>query len=109
MMGLRRHHLDVVEALAGHVAGRLVLVDVRERVERLRGYAPGSRHVPFGELHRRLDELPRTQPIAFVCQTGRRSSIAATAARRSGLDARTVTGGMDAWERRGFALERRPI
>ena len=107
-MVLRRHRLDVVEALAGHVAGRLLLIDVRERVEWLRGYAPGSLHVPFGELHRRLCELPSEQPIAFVCQTGRRSSIAATAARRAGLDARTVTGGMDAWERRGFALERPP-
>ena len=95
----RKHTMDVVEALAGHKAGRLVLVDVREDSERARGFVPGSRHLPLSQLKQRLSELPTDRPVAFICQTGRRSAMAATAARRAGLNGHNVTGGMTAWER----------
>ena len=98
----RNHTMDVVEALAGLQAGRLALVDVREDAERERGFVPGSQHLPLGQLKRRLGELPADRPVAFICQSGRRSAMAATAARRAGLDARNVAGGMTAWERHGL-------
>ena len=98
----RSRTMDVVEALAGHKAGRLILVDVREAGERARGFAPGSRHLPLGQLKQRLRELPTDRPVAFICQSGRRSAMAATAARRAGLDAHNVSGGMSAWERHGL-------
>jgi rhodanese-related sulfurtransferase len=103
----RQHTMAVVEALAGHKAGRLVLVDVREDAERARGFAPGSRHLPLGQLKQRLGELPTDQPVAFICQSGRRSAMAATAARRAGLDAHNVSGGMTAWERHGLDTDGR--
>ena len=102
----RKHTMDVVEALAGHKAGRLVLVDVREDGERARGFAPGSRHLPLGQLKLRLSELPADRPVAFICQSGRRSAMAATAARRAGLDAHNGAGGMTAWERHNLETER---
>ena len=45
------------------------------------------------------------RPIAFICQSGRRSAMAATAARRAGLDAHDVSGGMTAWERQGLDVD----
>lgn len=101
----RRNTLDVIEALAGHRAGRLVLVDVREDAERARGFASGSRHLPLSQLKRRLGELPTDRPVAFICQRGRRSAMAATAARRAGVDAHNVAGGMTAWERHGLEID----
>jgi rhodanese-related sulfurtransferase len=106
MLFKRKHTMDVVEAQAGQQAGRLVLVDVREDAERTRGFAPGSRHLPLGQLKQRLGELPADGPVAFICQSGRRSAMAATAARRAGLDAHNVAGGMTAWERQGLDLTR---
>ena len=97
--------MDVVEALAGHRAGRLVLVDVREDSERARGFVPDPRHLPLGELTQRLGELPADRPVAFICQSGRRSAMATTAARRAGLDAHNVEGGMNAWERQGLDID----
>jgi len=99
-----KHTIDVIEALAGHRAGRLVLVDVREDHERVRGFAAGSLHLPLGQLKQRLGELPADPPVAFICHSGRRSAMAATAARRAGLDARTVAGGMSAWQREGLEI-----
>jgi rhodanese-related sulfurtransferase len=101
----RKPTMDVIEALAGLKAGRLVLVDVREASERARGFAPGSQHLPLGQLKRRLRELPTDRPVAFICQTGRRSAMAATAARRAGVDAHNVAGGMIAWERHNLETE----
>jgi rhodanese-related sulfurtransferase len=102
----RKRTMNVVEALAGLQAGRLLLVDVREERERARGFAPGSRHLPFSRLKRRLGELPTDRAVAFICQSGRRSAMAATAARRAGLDAHNVVGGMTAWERHGLETEK---
>jgi rhodanese-related sulfurtransferase len=102
----RRYAIDVVAALAGNASGRLLLVDVREASERARGYPPGSRHVPLAQLRHRLLELPSDRPVAFICQSGRRSAMALTAARRAGLDAHHVAGGMNAWEREGLAVDR---
>lgn len=100
--GFRRHSIDVVEASDAHAAGRLVLVDVREQSERAHGFVPGSLHLPLGELRARLPELPPDRQVAFICETGRRSSMATTAARRAGLDAINVDGGMSAWVRKGL-------
>jgi rhodanese-related sulfurtransferase len=102
----RQNTIDVVEALDGLRAGRLVLVDVREAGERARAYAPGSQHLPLTELKQRLGSLPAGRQVAFICRTGRRSAMAATAARRAGLDAHNVQGGMNAWEHRGLETAR---
>lgn len=105
LSGFKRNHtMGVADALAGHEGGRLVLVDVREDTERAHGFAPGSRHLPLSELKPRLGELPTDRPVAFVCQSGRRSAMATTAARRAGLDAHSVSGGMTAWQRQGLDM-----
>ena len=80
-------------------AGRLVLFDVREGRERAQRFVPGSKHLPLGQVEARLHELPRDTPLAFICETGRRSALATATARRHGYDARNVKGGMAAWTR----------
>ena len=102
---MRRRTMDVVEARDRQKAGRLLLVDVREDSERARGFAPGSWHLPLSQLKQRLRELPTERPVAFICQSDRRSAMAATAARRAGLDAHNVAGGMTAWERHNLETE----
>jgi rhodanese-related sulfurtransferase len=103
----RKRTIDIVEVTAGLKAGRLILVDVREESERARGFVPGSQHLPLSQLKRRLSELPAGRPLAFICQSGRRSAMASTAARRAGIDAYNVAGGMTAWERHHLETDRR--
>ncbi len=99
--------IDVADAQARAAAGELLLVDVREPDERADGHPPGSLHIPLGELKGRLAELPADRPLAFVCRSGRRSAMAAAAARKAGLRAANVDGGMIAWERHGLDTEKR--
>ena len=97
MFGSRKHTMDLSRTLLEMRARRLVLYDVREGPERATSFIPGSRHLPLGQLKGRLHELPLDKSVAFICQSGRRSAMAATAARRAGLDAHNVAGGMNAW------------
>lgn len=59
------------------------------------------------ELLRRIDEIPEDRPIATICGSGYRSSVAASVLRSRGRRiAANVLGGMTAWIAAGLPLER---
>jgi adenylyltransferase/sulfurtransferase len=76
------------------------VVDVREANEWEAGHIEGARHIPLGELSRRLRELPGDSDIVIYCQSGGRSSRALEIVRQAGFArARHLTGGYAAWSR----------
>jgi hydroxyacylglutathione hydrolase len=99
-----------VDQLASRIAGgddeRPVIVDVRQLDEYARAHVPGSWHISGGTLPDRLDELPRDRPIATICASGYRASVAASILRRAGFsDVSWVAEGLPAWEARGHPVE----
>ena len=89
-------------------AGELALVDVREAAEWDAGRAPEAVRVPLTELDERWDDVAAAaggRPVAFVCRVGQRSALATLLARRHGLEAVNVAGGMAAWAAAGLPLE----
>jgi rhodanese-related sulfurtransferase len=95
--------IDLV-AFAATQAGGAVVVDVREPTECLAGHVPGARLIPMGQLASRLDELPRTEPVYLICQSGNRSSSMAAFLERAGFDVRSVSGGTAGWAAAGRPL-----
>lgn len=84
----------------------LTVLDVRTESEWARGHIPGALHVHGGTLQDRIDEIPRDQPIAVVCGSGYRASIASSLLERAGLDdISNVIGGMSAWKAAGLPTE----
>lgn len=81
-----------------------VLVDVREPHEWQAGHAPKARHIPLGQLERRLGELPPGRPLVTVCRSGARSSRAAALLAGQGRAVSNVSGGMHAWSRAGLPV-----
>ncbi|HYB52760.1 MAG TPA: MBL fold metallo-hydrolase [Thermoanaerobaculia bacterium] len=73
------------------------VVDVRRPPEWQSGHIEGAFHVPLAELARRAAELPSETPLAIICASGYRSSIASSVLEREGLRASNVVGGMNAW------------
>ncbi len=68
-----------------------VVLDVRRRLEWEKGHLPGSVHIPLHELAGRMDEIP--EGVVWVhCQSGYRSSIAASLLARAGRDVVHVDG-----------------
>jgi rhodanese-related sulfurtransferase len=88
---------------------RVLVVDVREAEEiaKSRTRFPGALEIPAHELFVRRDELPLEQvdSVVAVSNTGERSQIAAyTLSLLGAKDARSLTGGLEAWAARGMPL-----
>jgi rhodanese-related sulfurtransferase len=74
------------------------VLDVREDSEWHEGHIPGAIHIPFHQILSRLDEVPSNKPVATICTSGVRSSIAASILKAHGFEPVNITGGMDAWK-----------
>ncbi|MGH9475552.1 MAG: MBL fold metallo-hydrolase [Terriglobales bacterium] len=75
-----------------------LVLDVRTPAEFAAGSIPGSRHIPLSQLEARRAELPLHQPLVTYCQSGYRSSIAASLLERWGATAvADLEGGYQAW------------
>lgn len=86
---------------------RLLVLDVRQPAEWTKGHIPGALHISGGELPARLNEVPKDRPIAVVCGSGYRSSVAASLLKRHGWpEVANVLCGMGGWRRAGFETVR---
>ncbi len=76
----------------------LQVLDVRRPPEWRAGHIARAAHIPLSELATRAGELDPKRPVAIICASGYRSSIAASILERSGLSGVVnVVGGMNAW------------
>jgi rhodanese-related sulfurtransferase len=109
LLAAARTEIDRVtpaEALAEQRRGA-VLVDIRPIEQRERdGELPGAHVIQRNVLEWRLDpgsehrDPEVAQPgrrVIIICNQGYQSSLAAATARRLGLDAADVIGGMERW------------
>ncbi|MGH7571846.1 MAG: MBL fold metallo-hydrolase [Gemmatimonadota bacterium] len=100
-IGPRELHERLV---SGH--GPTVL-DVRSDGEWRGGHIEGAIHVMGGLLQDRLVEVPNgDRPVAVVCGSGYRSTVATSVLERSGFrHVINVTGGMNGWRQAGLPVE----
>ena len=90
------------ESLAGESVMR---VDVRQPGEFAAGHLEQSTSMPLAQVLRRIDELPRETPIAFICKTGYRSATAISLLEREGFtNLIDLHGGVDRWLAEGRGL-----
>jgi glyoxylase-like metal-dependent hydrolase (beta-lactamase superfamily II)/rhodanese-related sulfurtransferase len=99
---LRRSHprIEVAE-LAEQLSGDHppLVLDVRTPTEWEAGHVEGSVNAPLQTLGEHLDALPRDRAIAIHCQTGYRSSVAASLLEQAGFrDLADLEGGWVAWD-----------
>jgi hydroxyacylglutathione hydrolase len=75
-----------------------VVLDVRSELEWRFGHVDGSHNVPLTRLPDRLSEVSRER-VVVTCQTGYRSSIAASVLKEQGFEEIIdLVGGMTAWQ-----------
>lgn len=75
------------------------VLDVRTESEWNSGHIDGAMHVHGGTLQDRVGEIPSGKPVAVVCGSGYRASIAASFLQRNGFESvANVIGGMSAWK-----------
>lgn len=72
---------------------RLTVIDVRTPKEWQAGHVDGAVNIPLGDLPERTGELRGAGPVATICESGFRSTLASSLLRRAGVDAINVSDG----------------
>ena len=85
--------------------GSIQLIDIREEYEWDAGRIAGARHLEMGQVAAQAETIHREIPVVFYCRVGGRSAMAASAFRRAGYDAYTMTGGLVEWAALGLPIE----
>ena len=83
-----------------------LLLDCREQSERRQGYIPNSTHIVMREIPAHLGELPRGADIVVYCAHGNRSYSVAGYLLENGYRARSLRGGIAAWQAQGGQVTR---
>ena len=77
---------------------RVLVLDVREPVERRYASIQPSIHIPMEEIPRRLAENPRDRDLVGYCHIGERSGLVVGYLRGLGFPSvANLDGGIDAW------------
>lgn len=83
------------------------VIDVRGQSEWNGGHLPKATHIYLGDLADRIADLKRDEPIVVHCESGTRSSIAASLLMARGFsDVTNFAGGFTAWRKAGLPIEK---
>ena len=86
------------ELVARHAEPALVVIDVRSVPEFAAGHAEGAINIPVGNLSVQTQRMPRSAGLALMCESGFRSTLAASLLVRAGFSSVVnVSGGMAAY------------
>lgn len=96
--------LTPTEAKNNQTAG-LYIIDVRSPSEWKEGHIPGAWHMELTKLEDSIKQLPLDYPMATICRSGMRSSIAASILIKRGFNISNIQGGMEAWISAGLPIE----
>jgi rhodanese-related sulfurtransferase len=86
-----------------------IVLDVREGAEYAQGHIPNAKHIPLGELEKRVKELERfkQRPIIVSCQVGTRSASASRILQKHQFGAvYLLKGGIGAWQQANLPVEK---
>jgi glyoxylase-like metal-dependent hydrolase (beta-lactamase superfamily II)/3-mercaptopyruvate sulfurtransferase SseA len=83
------------------------VLDVRRPGEYAGGHVPGAVNIPLDRLAQDAAGLDRSRPIAIICASGYRSSVAGSLLQRQGFEGElyNVVGGTSAWIAAGLPTE----
>ncbi|MEE9331867.1 MAG: rhodanese-like domain-containing protein [Methylophilaceae bacterium] len=84
---------------------KVLLVDVRNDDEVLRGVIAGAIHIQLAMLPLLYEKLTKASTVIFYCHSGIRSAHAADFAVAKGIrGVHNLVGGIVAWDKAGYSL-----
>jgi hydroxyacylglutathione hydrolase len=84
---------------------QLTLLDVRSKNEWLNGHIKNVIHIYVGVLEKFSNDVPKDKPIAVICKTGTRASLASSILLREGrTEVFNLLGGMVSWRKAGYSV-----
>jgi len=107
--GLPTAHFDALTATELHERSRreaFFFLDIRLEKEWREGHVEGAHHIFVGHLPSRIEEVPADRPVAVLCSTGQRGSLAASILKAHGREPINLLGGMGGWSQAGLPVVR---
>jgi rhodanese-related sulfurtransferase len=86
-----------------------VVLDVRNASEYAAGHIPNARHIPAGEIEKRLKELDKlkSRPIVVSDQSGNRAAAACALLKKNGFaEVFPLKGGVLGWQQAAMPIEK---
>lgn len=82
---------------------KVLVIDVRNDDEVMRGRIPNAIHIPLSMLPVSYEKLENAEKVIFYCHSGVRSALAADFAVSKGIEhVYNLTGGVIAWSKAGY-------
>lgn len=98
---MRSIHAEELAELLAQTAVDIDLIDVRESWEHNLAALERARHIPMGDIARRLDELTPAHTTVVMCHHGNRSRTVCRFLETHGFkDVVNLEGGIDEWAER---------
>tara|TARA_B110000495_G_scaffold202807_1_gene224049 strand:- start:6091 stop:6444 length:354 start_codon:yes stop_codon:yes gene_type:complete len=88
--------------------GDALIIDVRNEDEYEGGHVKDAKWIPVDEIVKRVDELPKSGNILFICAVGARSGLAAEYASSLGIESErlfNIEDGTPTWINKGLPSE----
>lgn len=76
---------------------KFFLLDCREPWEYETARIEGATLIPMRQIQQKIDEIPKDQPVVVYCHAGVRSFNAAAWLKQQGVNALSMSGGIDQW------------
>jgi rhodanese-related sulfurtransferase len=89
--------------------GQMLVLDIRDGTDFATGHLPRARHIPFGELSKRVDEIDKykDKPVIVTCKNGSRAGAASRFLRKAGFTTvYQLKGGLAAWQQASLPVEK---
>src|SRR5262245_54956778 len=86
-----------------------VVLDVRNAADYAAGHIPNARHIPAGEIEKRLKELDKlkSRPIVVSDQSGNRAGAACALLKKNGFaEVFPLKGGVLGWQQAAMPIEK---
>jgi len=76
---------------------KFLLLDCREPWEYETARIEGATLIPMRHIPEKLEDIPKDQPVVVYCHAGVRSFDTASWLKRQGVNALSMSGGIDRW------------
>lgn len=86
-----------------------IVVDIRDTSDFGAGHIPNARHIPAGEVEKRLKELEKVKqrPVIVACSRGTRAAATCALLRKNGFqEVFALKGGVLGWQQASLPLEK---
>ena len=106
---VRGYPVSTLETISVHTLKErldyVTVLDARTEKEWNAGHIAGAIHIHGGKLQENFELVPRDKPVAVVCGSAYRGSIASFLQREGYENVSNVLGGMSAWGAAEFPME----